>query len=485
MKTKKQFNIPNIMGMSAQELLASLWPALESCKTKQVTETVIGLYTARAQMLGPDVAASVAAVVASYTPTEEKQIPDWLIKTRSGHVRQCVENYCRLFDHMYGDRTRLHDVLHMWQIYDEKTHEWRAWKEVDEAKFVRKIDLDYGLHSKDSVRHAMTIGFEEHVYDPILEYLDNLPPWDGKTDYMHNWLTDLAKADDTEYVHECAAIPIQSAVWRAYEPGTKVDDVLVLTGPGGQGKSEFCKALAGRRDRETFGEISQFTGKESIEVVGGAWVCEIVELLALRRETKSEAIKAFISAERDKWRPAYGRYVRNDKRRCIFIGTTNEERFLVDKTGNRRWYPVAVHCVGYRDVFPKLEEIQDYIDHAYAQAKALYFDGKLPKIPDMRLLDQYRAAQEAAMEDDWLSDAVSSWAATKSVGDRVCVRMIAHEVLGFGGTAGRDPNKAESRAIGLIMDHIPGWKRLNAPTTINSEYGKARGWERVAIPGEG
>ena len=127
----EQFNIPKMMWMSAQELLASLWPALESCKTKQVTETVIGLYTARAQMLGPDVAASVAAVVASYTPTEEKQIPDWLIKTRSGHVRQCVENYCRLFDHMYGDRTRLHDVLHMWQIYDEKTHEWRAWKEVD------------------------------------------------------------------------------------------------------------------------------------------------------------------------------------------------------------------------------------------------------------------------------------------------------------------------------------------------------------------
>ena len=91
-----------------------------------------------------------------------------------------------------------------------------------------------------------------------------------------------------------------------------------------------------------FGEATTLEGNAAVEQLDGVWICEIAEILALTRAKDQEAVKSFISRQRDKVRRPYDRYPQEYPRRCIFIGTTNDEQFLRDKTGNRRFYPVKV-----------------------------------------------------------------------------------------------------------------------------------------------
>lgn len=69
---------------------------------------------------------------------------------------------------------------------------------------------------------------------------------------------------------------------------------------------------------------------------------EMAELAATRK-AEVEAIKHFISKQVDRFRVAYGHYIEDFPRQCIFIGTTNKVDFLRDETGGRRFWPMTVN----------------------------------------------------------------------------------------------------------------------------------------------
>ena len=123
-------------------------------------------------------------------------------------------------------------------------------------------------------------------------------------------------------------------------PGAKVDHVLVLQGPQGIGKSRALRALV--PDPSWFtDEIGYDLGKDSAERLRGKWIIELSELDAL---SKAEAtrIKAFLTREADRYRPAYARHARDFPRQCVFAGTTNVDTFIRDPTGGRRFWPTRV-----------------------------------------------------------------------------------------------------------------------------------------------
>src|SRR5260221_258545 len=169
--------------------------------------------------------------------------------------------------------------------------------------------------------------------------------------------------DKTKWVPTPTCLNIRlvliAAVRRARRPGTKFDQILTLEGPEGLNKSTAIKVLAGE---ENFSDttILGMSDKQQMENVRGVWLYEIADLSGIKR-AEVEAVKAFASRTSDKARPAYGRCVVDQPRRCVFFATTNERTYLKSQTGNCRFWPVQVGNID-------IESLQRDRDHLWAEA---------------------------------------------------------------------------------------------------------------------
>jgi putative DNA primase/helicase len=79
--------------------------------------------------------------------------------------------------------------------------------------------------------------------------------------------------------------------------------------------------------------------KEAQEHLKGKWLIEVSELDSFRK-AETTAIKSFVSKQEDDYRKAYGRGTEKHKRTCVFVATTNEDTYLDDPSGNRRYWPL-------------------------------------------------------------------------------------------------------------------------------------------------
>jgi predicted P-loop ATPase len=188
----------------------------------------------------------------------------------------------------------------------------------------------------------------------------------------------------------------------------------------------------------------------------------------MTRVKEAEAVKAYITSQEDSYRPPYGKHVQTIPRRCTFIGTTNNPQFLTDKTGNRRFYPVKCGSFAY-DLYNHEKEVKEYIEQAWAEALHLYRNGQLQPFARKEVLDQIRAAQEAAMEDDWRIGAIEQYLeeAKPRTGDTVSVIELWHRALNEPEES--KPTRGDSIAITQIITNIPGW--LQCPNPLKTQWG--------------
>ena len=162
-----------------------------------------------------------------------------------------------------------------------------------------------------------------------------------------------------------------AAVARIFNPGVKFDNMIVLAGTQGIGKS----TLIARLGREWFSDsLTTVTGKDAYEQLQGVWLIEMGEMMATKK-ADIEATKHFLSKTEDIYRVAYGRRTSRFKRQCIFIGTTNDREFLRDRTGNRRFWPVDVGINPIKkQVYKCLDE--NTVNQIWAEAIELYKKGE-------------------------------------------------------------------------------------------------------------
>lgn len=353
----------------------------------------------------------------------------------------------------------------------------REWDDTDNSWSLAYVERTYGIYNTEKHRHALNLFFKRHEYNPLKDLIDNLE-WDGKNRCEH-FLCVWAKADDTPYVREVSRLIFAGGINRLYSPGCKFDDTPVLVGTKqGEGKSTLIRWLA--MHDYYYGEINAVEGNVGIEQLSGKWILEVGELAAFTRAKEIESVKAYITRQTDTYRKPYDREVSNIPRACIFIGTTNNRQFLVDKTGNRRFYPVITHSVGY-DLFDHELECKEYIVQCWAEAKARYDKGEMSCFADRRLLSDYQAAQEGAMQDDWRPGAMEEYLDSKQLGYLVCIREIKHRALSTNPDFPDDPTPRESSEIGTLMDKIPGWERVGVRKT--DRYGKQRCWQKISYEG--
>lgn len=349
----------------------------------------------------------------------------------------------------------------------------RRWTDADEAESMRYIEDEYGLYSREKHTAALRLLFDERKYNPIVDLVDSFA-WDGTPRCQH-FLTKWAKCEDNEYTREVSRLIFAGGIHRLYAPGTKFDDVPILMGDQGCGKSSIVRFLA--LNDNYYGEVTAVEGQPAIEQLQGKWICEISELLALTRNKDQEAVKAYITRAIDSYRKPWDKNVTEFPRRCIFIGSTNDVNgFLVDKTGNRRFYPVEVHSNGY-EIFSHEDEIRDYIEQCWAEAKVLFDKRQMPNYADRRYIALYREAQENAMQDDWRVGAIQAFLDRKLPGELTCVREVCHRALSPNPDFPKEPSLAESKDIGRILNKLKDWERVNGSRTVGN-YGKQRVWRK-------
>lgn len=349
----------------------------------------------------------------------------------------------------------------------------QAWSDTDEARSKHYMETQYGIYGENKHYDALRILFRERQYHPIQDLVDSLE-WDGENRVEH-FLSKWMKADDNDYTREVSRLIFAGGIHRLYSPGCKFDDVPVLIGPNqGEGKSTIVRWLA--MHDSYFCEVKEVDGQRAIEQLEGAWICEVAELLALTKAKEQEAIKSYITCQRDKYRKPWDKNVSEYPRRCIFIGTTNNTQFLRDKTGNRRWYPIIVKSNGYW-LYEHEQECREYIVQCWAEAKVRYGRVDMPNYANKSLMEKYKAAQDDAMEDDWRVGAIEKYLNEQPANALVCIRQIKREALTIGSDYAQDPAPKESQEISVIMGKFKDWEKTGIKYTAN--YGRQRCWQKT------
>ena len=394
------------------------------------------------------------------------------VKAEGLQVKPTIDNFHRLITNHYGDRLRLNEMTGKPEYKDPVRHIWREWTDTEESRMRAYFERTYSMYSQNKLQDALLIYFNGHKVNPLLDIMNNLK-WDGKP-RVEQFLHDVMKADDSDYIRECSRLIFAGGVHRAYNPGCKFDDMIVLIGGQGAGKSTIVRWL--NIDDQFYQEIKTISGKEGIEAIRGVWIGEVSELMAMTRVKEAEAVKAYITSQKDSYRPPYQKNVQTIPRRCVFIGTTNNPQFLTDKTGNRRFYPVVCKSDGYK-LLDHEKEVREYIRQAWAEAVQLYREGKLQPFAKKEVLEQIRAAQEAAMEDDWRTGQIEQYLedTKRSPNSTVSVIEIWHNALN--NPEEIKPSRSDSIAITQIVMNIPGWVRCEK--MARTRWGRQKVFKKV------
>lgn len=351
------------------------------------------------------------------------------------------------------------------------------WSDAHEARSMLYIESKYGLYSKEKHMAALRILFDDRSYNPIRDIVDGLE-WDGVDrceDFLHKW----AKVEDTPYTREVSRLIFAGGINRLYHPGCKFEDVPILMGKQKSGKSSLIRFLAINDDY--FGELREMEGQQAIENLQGKWILEIPEMSAFTKARDQESIKAFVSRQRDQYRKPFDRNASEFPRRCILMSTSNDFSPLVDKTGNRRWYPVEVHSNGY-EVFDHEDEIREYVLKCWAEARAKMGTPAMQPFANRALVKEFEEAQENAMQDDWRVGAIKLFLEKKRPGELTCVREVCHRALSPNPDIPKEPSLAESKDIGRILNGLEDWEKAGVKKVAS--YGQQRCWQKKGVSEE-
>jgi putative DNA primase/helicase len=216
--------------------------------------------------------------------------------------------------------------------------------EVDDACIRRMRNLiiratEGNDPGEEQTYRAMLALIDAGAYNEVHDWFNALQ-WDG-VPRLSTWLSKYAGAEDNAYTRGVGELTLVAMVRRAKQPGCKYDYALILEGPQGGGKSTLASILCFREHHFSDRDPVNIPDKELLGALRGKMIVELAEIKSMRAAT-AEHLKAFISRQFDEGRRAYARTESRQGRSCIFIGTTNDQSYLHDDSGNRRFLPVAV-----------------------------------------------------------------------------------------------------------------------------------------------
>lgn len=259
---------------------------------------------------------------------------------------------------------------------DERKFKVRNLSNTDTTYITALLECEEGklCPTASKVRECIEVMAFENWINPPLEYFESLR-WDGEK-RLYRWLEVYLGANgDQEYLSAVGMCWMIAGAARIYMPGCRAENMIVFEGPQGELKSTALRKLAtlgSKGDEEsyfcdtlTFSDIQK---KDTTLKLCGKLIVEFPELAKLGHK-EVEEVKQWMSIQDDEMRRPYGRETEKFPRQFILAGTTNEQFWLKDKTGNRRYWPVKVGSID-------LASLSRDVPQLWAEAVFLFKSGE-------------------------------------------------------------------------------------------------------------
>lgn len=304
---------------------------------------------------------------------EEKQDMSWssklernsktgkILATRS-NIRVILENDARLKNKFGYDLFSQRIVILQPLFWRSKDDNSEFWADGDDSQLRYYLETYYNIDNKSKIDDEILNVANNNSFHRVKDYLRGLS-WDG-TPRMDKIFVKYLGAKDSLYTRTVTRKSLIAAVARVMKPGIKFDNMIVLEGAQGIGKSFLLSKLG----KDWFSDsLTDLRNKDAFESLRGYWILEMAEMLTAKK-SDSETVKFFISKQVDNFRVSFGKRTQDFPRQCIFFGTTNNKFFLRDRTGNRRFFPIACSYERREQNIFLDKNIDSEIDQIWAEA---------------------------------------------------------------------------------------------------------------------
>ena len=255
--------------------------------------------------------------------------------------------------------------------YREKFSDDQRFKplteEVRNDMTLRATELGLKSWDRDVNRFIDSTHIEQ--YDPVNTWLDQLPKWNG-----HDYIKELAARVPTSQPHWEKYLRFwlvgMVAQWRESDKqltGNALTPLLI--GRQGCGKTRFCKIILPPELRDYYNDKINFKNEFDLNIALTSFALINIDEFDKTTSSQQIVLKYLLSSSDVKFRPPYGKTIKQYRRYTSFIGTTNQLKPLVDPTGSRRFVCVGVN--GNIDFEDNLEHHQ-----LFAQALHLFNSGE-------------------------------------------------------------------------------------------------------------
>lgn len=327
------------------------------------------------------------------------------------------------------------------------------WTDSDTSAAMIWMARKYGFEPSDpKMAHALVNVAKHNRFHPVRDYLENLH-WDG-TERLHNWLADIYESPaPADYLAAAGKKFLIGSVARIFKPGCKMDNVMILEGAQGLRKSTSVHTLFG----DWFSDAPIPLGdKDSYQNIQGVWCHELAELDSFNK-AESTTAKNFFTQTRDRFRPSYGHRAEDFPRQTVFVGTTNQDEYLKDYTGNRRYWPVKCSIVN-------LDVITANRDQYWAEAVHWFKKGVPWWITSESERQLFEAEQDSRLQidpwqypiEDHLRSMSSSYVTSAELLGEAIKKDAAHVT------------KADQNRISPIMKAL-GWQHKKKRVQVGNE----------------
>jgi len=264
-------------------------------------------------------------------------------------VRHSYANYETLLDY-YNIEVSYDLMRHQTAISSPQLDKIEGSQETGVA-YINSLLRKNGL-AVEAGKDNLVIARSQNQYHPVARWINwTAHPLDHKDRIRELWET-IALAPDypEELGLELLTRWLISAAKAALVPagarqGISAQGVLVLQGKQGVGKSRWLESLVPDSEWISTGRQLDPGNRDSVQQATGVWICELGELDSTFRKADIAALKAFVTNNKDTYRTAYERREEVHPRRTVYAATINRADFLMDETGNRRYWIVPCQAL--------------------------------------------------------------------------------------------------------------------------------------------